>query len=744
MLSVKTATAKLPPLILRGCYKQVPATSVAIARIISARQCQQNNSFPTSHAHYFNTAANNTEFRNKTPLITTIRSIESRHLSTHPICEPINSNIAKDLSAEEYDQAYKFVYHQHAHPHGPWLKFLHSAQKALHGTKNPRILVLGSGPGEPSATLAANFPDAEVTSAHSTTKCIEWASHRFQKLGLNNIFTRLVPEVEDLSTFKTASFDLVITGMGFANASNPKTALKEVHRLLAPGGTYLSAVWEQAPADVACDIILRHSCIGPNPFHTDDKNRDVVGNFKCPVRTKHPTALGAPHQLETMIEDANLKVVEVSNDEYPISLGKTKEFAFKALTLPIRNELIELQRCNHYHCDDAAEAFEDVLKEGFMVKVHEDGELEVPYNQYKFVVARREFEESDTASTVSKTTKTKAFSLSKMQTTLKPTDIRKDPIIFDTWNRMKPAASDKIYNALKKQLDGYKRTHEIRVLDAAPCPYTNTSVSIAADYPNTSVEAISKSLNVVEEMKELASARGLDNLEAKNLDPANVSSIPDKSFDIILCSFGLTFLSSPEETLIQFRRVLKPGGVLIISVWEDFALRQLSDSIIAQLHAAGELEDFSDTGSLPNVLHELLPYAKPHELENLITKHHFDVSRVDHETARIILSEPSCNDTYGQNIATLAIRPFLQELEKSGENKDAFKEAKRAFESVLRDPSLVTRDKCGNLVTTLPSRYKIITATRPYEDEDGFWDAPSTNTRKPTQGPHIKFSDIPK
>ena len=35
--------------------------------------------------------------------------------------------------------------------------------------------------------------------------------------------------------------------------------------------------------------------------------------------------------IETMIEDANLKVVEVSNDEYPISLGKTKEFAFKAL-----------------------------------------------------------------------------------------------------------------------------------------------------------------------------------------------------------------------------------------------------------------------------------------------------------------------------------------------------------------------------------------------------------------------------
>lgn len=397
-------------------------------------------------------------------------------------------------------------------------------------------------------------------------------------------------------------------------------------------------------------------------------------------------------------------MIEVSNDEYNIKLGKSKEFAFKALTLPIRAELTILQKSNHFHSDGAAEAFEDVLKEGFMVKIHEDGELEVPYNQYKFVVARRQFEDSDTAGRRRplKATKNKSKTLNKMYAKLKPKDVRQDEIVFDTWNRMKPAASDKIYKALKKQLDGYKRSEEVKVLDAAPCPYTNTSVAIAADYPNASVQAISKSLNVVEEVRELASARGLQNLECKNLDPMNMATVPDKSFDIIVCSFGLTFLSSPEDTLAQFRRALKPGGTLIITVWEDFSLRQLSDSIIAQMHASGELEDLEVTDSLPNVLDQLLPYAKPRELENVITKHGFDVRHVDHETARIILSEPGCKTEYwGENIATLAIRPFLQELEKNGENKNAFKDAKRAFESVLRDPSLVTRDKRGNLVVSI-------------------------------------------
>ena len=37
-----------------------------------------------------------------------------------------------------------------------------------------------------------------------------------------------------------------------------------------------------------------------------------------------------------MIENAKLSLVQVTNDEYPLKLGKSKEDAFKALTLPIR------------------------------------------------------------------------------------------------------------------------------------------------------------------------------------------------------------------------------------------------------------------------------------------------------------------------------------------------------------------------------------------------------------------------
>lgn len=65
---------------------------------------------------------------------------------------------------EEFDNAYKFLYEQHSHSHGPWVKVLNSAQSVLTG-KNPRVLVIASGPGEPAATLAQNFGNAEITSA---------------------------------------------------------------------------------------------------------------------------------------------------------------------------------------------------------------------------------------------------------------------------------------------------------------------------------------------------------------------------------------------------------------------------------------------------------------------------------------------------------------------------------------------------------------------------------------------------
>ena len=252
--------------------------------------------------------------------------------------------------------------------------------------------------------------------------------------------------------------------------------------------------------------------------------------------------------------------------------------------------------------------------------------------------------------------------------------------------------------------------------------------------------ATSKSVNVVEGIREEVVKHGQLNMKVKALHSNHMASFPDKSFDVVVCSFGLAFLNSPNDTLKEFYRLTKPGGSLIISVWEDFSLKQLSEFIVNEMHAAGNLEDFFDLdSSSAGVLSQLTPFAKPHEIEGLITDSGFNLNHVDHETARIILSEASCKSDFGVNVATLAIRPFLQEMEKNGQNKNAFEEAEKAFGSMLRDPSLVSRDKWGNLVATIPSRFKLVSATKPF-DETGFIDKKNMSPGRKV----IKVSDIPK
>ena len=77
--------------------------------------------------------------------------------------------------------------------------------------------------------------------------------------------------------------------------------------------------------------------------------------------------------------------------------------------------------------------------------------MEVPYNVYKFLVARRQFEDDDMAKKSKALQRnTRGQSSVKKAMPIKPVDVEKDPVIFDTWNRMKSAASEKIVDAVKK------------------------------------------------------------------------------------------------------------------------------------------------------------------------------------------------------------------------------------------------------------------------------------------------------
>ena len=51
--------------------------------------------------------------------------------------------------------------------------------------------------------------------------------------------------------------------------------------------------------------------------------------------------------------------------------------------------------------------------------------------------------------------------------------------------------------------------------------------------------------------------------------PATALDLPDESVDIVLCQQGLQFMSDPVGALREALRVLRPGGVVAVSVWAN-------------------------------------------------------------------------------------------------------------------------------------------------------------------------------
>ncbi len=53
---------------------------------------------------------------------------------------------------------------------------------------------------------------------------------------------------------------------------------------------------------------------------------------------------------------------------------------------------------------------------------------------------------------------------------------------------------------------------------------------------------------------------------------------PDASFDAVACQFGVMFLPDRQKAFSEARRVLKPGGVFIFSVWDRIEENEFADT----------------------------------------------------------------------------------------------------------------------------------------------------------------------
>jgi ubiquinone/menaquinone biosynthesis C-methylase UbiE len=115
---------------------------------------------------------------------------------------------------------------------------------------------------------------------------------------------------------------------------------------------------------------------------------------------------------------------------------------------------------------------------------------------------------------------------------------------------------------------------------------------------------------------------------------ADVEHLPfaDASFDAVVCNFGLGHFPYPEASVAECVRVLKPGGRIALSWWDDPSKQRIQGlfrEAIAEIGAAPPAD-------VPQG-HAIYRFADTHEFHNLLEEAELmDVSVEDHQTTYFI------------------------------------------------------------------------------------------------------------
>jgi ubiquinone/menaquinone biosynthesis C-methylase UbiE len=121
-----------------------------------------------------------------------------------------------------------------------------------------RVLDIATGIGEPALSAASRVgPAGRVTATDLSSQMLDIARERATTLGLGNV-EFMEADAERLD-FPDGSFDAILWRWGLTDLPNPLHTLVAIRRMLAPDGSFVTAVWEAGPkarplASLATDV----------------------------------------------------------------------------------------------------------------------------------------------------------------------------------------------------------------------------------------------------------------------------------------------------------------------------------------------------------------------------------------------------------------------------------------------------------------------------------------------------------